>query len=212
MGNYRNIKSVKNKSPKNKNKSPKNKNKSVNKNKNKSPKNTTTKNKNKNKNKNKHRIKTCIAVLKPDKSIAKNHVSGIVEFFQHTKNLHIKYEISGLTDGEHGFHIHKCGDLTEGCRSGCSHFNPDNNIHSGLREKKSHAGDLGNITSRNGLAKGIISTDKVTLRPSIRNIIGRMIIVHSDRDDLGLGHDDESLKTGNAGKRLACGIIGIKAE
>ena len=203
MGNHRNIKSPKNKSVKNKNKS-------VNKNKNKIPKNTTTKNKNKNKNK--HRIKSCIAVLKPDKSIAKNHVSGIVEFFQHSKNLHIKYEISGLTDGEHGFHIHKCGDLTEGCSSGCSHFNPDNNIHGGLRDKKSHAGDLGNITSRNGLAKGIISTDKVTLRPSIRNIIGRMIIVHRDRDDLGLGHDDESLKTGNAGKRLACGIIGIKAE
>ena len=209
MGNYRNIKSPKNKSVKNKNKSVnKNKNKSVNKNKNKSPKNNTTKRKNKNQ----HRIKTCIAVLKPDKSIVKNHVSGIVEFFQHSKNLHIKYEISGLTDGEHGFHIHKCGDLTEGCNSGCSHFNPDNNIHGGLRDKKSHAGDLGNITSRNGLAKGTISTDKVTLRPSIRNIIGRMIIVHRDRDDLGLGQDDESLKTGNAGKRLACGIIGIKAE
>ena len=40
-------------------------------------------------------------------------------------------------------------------------------------------------------------------------IVGRMIIVHQDRDDLGLGGDEESLKTGNAGKRVACGVIGL---
>jgi Cu-Zn family superoxide dismutase len=193
------------------NKSPKNK--SVKKNKNKIPKNTTTKNTTtKRKNKNERPIKSCIAVLSPDKSITGNHVRGIVEFFQYSKNLHIKYEITGLANGEHGFHIHQCGDLTKGCNSGCSHFNPHGNNHSGLHYNLSHAGDLGNIMSRNGIAKGTISTDKVTLRPSIRNIIGRMIIVHRDRDDIGLGGDKESLKTGNAGKRLACGIIGIRSE
>ena len=40
-------------------------------------------------------------------------------------------------------------------------------------------------------------------------IVGRMIIVHADRDDLGQGGDAESLKTGNAGKRVACGVIGL---
>ena len=154
----------------------------------------------------------CIAVINPDNQIPDNHVSGIVEFRQNHKNIVIKYKITGLTDGEHGFHIHRCGDLTKGCSSGCDHFNPDGSTHGGLDDYKSHAGDLGNIMSLNGLAQGTISTDKITLRPGIRNIIGRMIIVHRDRDDLGVCGDPESLKTGNAGKRLACGIIGIKSE
>ena len=42
-----------------------------------------------------------------------------------------------------------------------------------------------------------------------RSVLGRGVIVHADEDDLGLGGDDESLVTGNAGARLACCIIAV---
>lgn len=165
-------------------------------------------------NKTTHKAKRleCVAVLNPDKNIPKNNVYGVVEFIERPKHLDIKYRIHNLSDGEHGFHIHKCGDLTKGCSSGCAHFNPVKCNHGGLKSRKCHAGDLGNIKSKRGVARGTIRTSKVTLRKSIRNITGRMIIVHADRDDLGQGGDEESLKTGNAGKRLACGVIGIRSD
>lgn len=169
------------------------------------------------KRKRKNKRVECVAVLTPDKNISGNNVNGVVKFIQHSgsSTLEIKYDIKNLDDGEHGFHIHKCGDLTRGCSSGCEHFNPGNKTHGGLHDKDSHAGDLGNIKSENGVAKGSIKTNKITLRKGKSNIIGRMIIVHKGRDDLGRGRGEEreeSLKTGNAGSRLACGVIGIRSE
>ena len=154
----------------------------------------------------------CIAKMFPDKKIKNNNVKGIVNFKQHENKLIIEYNIKNLSDGKHGFHIHKCGDITKGCSSGCEHFNPYNNVHGSLENNNSHAGDLGNIISINGLSKGILITEKISINPCSKNsIIGRMIIVHKNEDDLGLGNNSESLKTGNAGKRLSCGIIGIKS-
>ncbi len=153
--------------------------------------------------------KKCIAVLKSDESIKNNSVNGVVNFIQKNNYLLIKYSIKNLSDGLHGFHIHKCGDLTKGCHSGCEHFNPFNKKHGSLNSNNSHAGDLGNIISINNIAEGIIKTNKISLNNNKKNIIGRMVIVHENIDDCGNGKNEESLITGNAGKRLACGIIGI---
>ena len=153
--------------------------------------------------------RNAVAVLAPND----NGVAGVVHFTQEEDTVHIDYDITGLTDGEHGFHIHTYGDLTDGCDSACSHFNPDNTEHGGLDSKIRHLGDLGNISSEKGVSKGRLSTDTLSLKSGKRNsIVGRMIIVHADRDDLGKGGDAESLKTGNAGKRVGCGVIGLAKD
>ncbi len=127
------------------------------------------------------------------------------------KGVKIKYELKNLKDGLHGFHIHEYGDLSEGCSSACNHFNPYNKNHGGLDTKESHLGDLGNVRSKNGVAKGTKFKKDLSLGISKTSIIGRMIIVHSDEDDLGKGGNAESLKTGNAGARIGCAVIGLSS-
>ena len=69
-------------------------------------------------------------------------------------------------------------------------------------------GDLGNILSDNaGIARVNITDSQVKLcGPD--SVLGRAFVVHAGVDDLGKGGNDESLKTGNAGGRIGCGIIG----
>ena len=120
----------------------------------------------------------------------------------------IKGTITGLTPGEHGFHIHEFGDMSDGCKSMGGHYNPDGVDHGNLGD--GHVGDLGNITADgSGVAKFTIRADRVDLLGD-RSVVGRGIVVHSDKDDLGKGGDEESLKTGNAGDRLACGVITLR--
>ena len=139
-----------------------------------------------------------------------NNITGIVKFRMKPSNkTFVEYEIDGLEDGKHGFHIHQYGNLSDGCNSACAHFNPDNTEHGGPYSKIRHAGDLGNIVSKKNKSKGTLFAKKLTLSPGKYCITGRMIIVHEDEDDLGKGGDEESLKTGNAGKRLTCGVIGL---
>ena len=122
----------------------------------------------------------------------------------------IKGTITGLTPGEHGFHIHEFGDMSDGCKSMGGHYNPDGVDHGNINE--GHVGDLGNITAdKSGTAKFTIQAKRVDLIGE-RSVIGRGFVVHSDVDDLGKGGDDESLKTGNAGDRLACGVIVTRSE
>ena len=156
--------------------------------------------------KNKNPVLNAICILNQND----NNVKGTINFKNINNKLYIKYNITGLSDGEHGFHVHEYGDLSDNCNSGCSHFNPFNETHGGPNSNHRHAGDLGNIISKNNIAKGTIVDNILSLDFNKKTcIIGRMMIVHEQKDDLGLGNNDESLKTGNAGKRLACGIIGI---
>ena len=133
---------------------------------------------------------------------------GVVIFKQNRKSMSITIGVTGLSPGKHGFHIHKTGDLREGCGSLCAHFNPYNKTHGSRTSTVRHIGDLGNVSADN---KGnVLETFRDTNLTILgkHGVLGRSVIVHQDEDDLGRGGDKESLKTGNAGKRVLCGIIG----
>ena len=128
--------------------------------------------------------------------------------------MKIDLHINGLNQNSlHGFHVHEAGDLTDKCTSMCSHFNPYSKTHGCPGMKERHVGDLGNIkTNSKGEAKYHYFDDVIKLRGIKSNIIGRGLIIHADQDDCGKGDNAESLKTGNAGKRIACAVIGYSKD
>jgi superoxide dismutase, Cu-Zn family len=149
-----------------------------------------------------------VCVLKGD------FVSGVVHFSQETEDgpTLIEAEVKGLTPGLHGFHIHEYGDTTNGCVSAGAHYNPHGKTHGGPNEETRHVGDLGNIEANADGVGTIKIEDSLIKVIGQYSIIGRAMVVHEKVDDLGKGGNEESLKTGNAGGRIACGIIGIAAN
>ena len=140
-------------------------------------------------------------------------IKGTIVFRESSKsdNIMIDLDISGLKPGKHGFHIHETGNLLDKCKECKAHFNPFNKNHGGPKSKERHVGDLGNIIAdKNGKVKTTFSDHQISLRDTKRNIIGRSVIIHDKEDDLGKGGDEESLRTGNAGARLVCAVIGYK--
>ena len=141
-------------------------------------------------------------------------VYGTVKFIQQDTTIYIVLDLHGLKKNAlHGFHVHTYGDLSDGCNSACAHFNPFGNTHGCPGMKNRHVGDLGNInTDLFGNAKYVFADNVISLKISEPScILGRMLIIHEDEDDCGMGKGQrktESLKTGNAGKRIACAVIG----
>ena len=138
-------------------------------------------------------------------------IKGTVVFRQ-KKDGHVEIELnlSGLKKNHsHGFHIHEYGDMSDSCESMCAHFNPYGKTHGGPDDSNRHIGDLGNIeTDANGNARYIFKDSAIKLTGTKCNIIGRGLVIHADTDDLGCGNNAASKITGNAGKRIACAVIG----
>ena len=154
--------------------------------------------------------------MKPIFAIAvfTDNIKGYVKFTEYNDTVRIDVNLTGLRPNSlHGFHVHEAGDLTDKCMSMCSHFNPFNQTHGGTDSKHRHVGDLGNLQTNNkGESKYYYYDDVIKLHGSKRNIIGRGLIIHENEDDCGKGENDESLKTGNAGKRIACAVIGYAKD
>ena len=139
-----------------------------------------------------------------------NNIKGHILFKENIKNkcVDITVDLSGLEPGLHGFHIHEYGDLREGCKSTCNHYNPKKKNHGGPLDKDRHMGDLGNIkVNKNGICKMKLQDKIIKLRGKY-SIIGRSVVIHEDEDDLGKGNHKDSHTTGHAGKRIGCGVIG----
>ena len=141
-----------------------------------------------------------------------SNIKGSIYFTEHSNlnDVTIDINLNGLSpNSQLGFHIHEAGDLSDGCTSACAHFNPFKTVHGGKDSAIRHVGDLGNITTdAAGNCKMKFRDHLIKLRGYTQNIIGRSIVIHEKKDDLGNGGDEESLKTGNAGKRIACAVIG----
>ncbi|PYH62681.1 ABC transporter family protein [Aspergillus niger] len=150
-----------------------------------------------------------IAVIRGD-----SKVSGTVTFEQANENTPttISWNITGHdANAERGFHVHQFGDNTNGCTSAGPHFNPFGKTHGAPEDDERHVGDLGNFkTDAEGNAVGS-KQDKLVKLIGAESVLGRTLVVHAGTDDLGRGGNEESKKTGNAGPRPACGVIGIAA-
>lgn len=134
-------------------------------------------------------------------------VGGEVKFTATAAGVSIEAHVNGLTPGKHGFHIHEVGECAGDGTSAGPHFNPTAAAHGGPDGEVLHAGDMGNIEAdATGHAMVTMISKHVSLEAGVPNsIIGRSVIVHQDPDDL------TSQPAGNAGPRIACGIITLDA-
>ncbi|MBX2996506.1 MAG: superoxide dismutase family protein [Bdellovibrionaceae bacterium] len=129
-----------------------------------------------------------------------SNASGHVHFHQLDKRVHVAFEVKGLAaNSKHGFHLHEKGDCSAiDAMSAGGHYNPGGHQHGSLVSANRHAGDFGNIQANaQGVAKGELYLDNM----HVRQLKGLSVIVHEKEDD------EKSQPAGNAGSRIACGVI-----
>lgn len=136
-------------------------------------------------------------------------VLGYIEFSEEINgNTRIFGKLNGLPIGEHGMHIHEKGNPRKCCSELGDHFNPYNKQHGDRLSKERHVGDMGNIKFDEFGNCEFSFIDELIKINGEHSVIGRSIIIHKNKDDLGLGSFPDSKKTGHSGERIAYGIIG----
>lgn len=137
-------------------------------------------------------------------SASGSSVTGTVNFEEKDGKIMVTAQIEGLSPGDHGFHIHEKGDCSApDASSAGGHFNPAGVEHGAPSDPPHHAGDLGNLTANEeGVAQTTMEVEFLSLEEGAdNNIRGRAVVVHGKADDL------ESQPSGQAGPRVACGVI-----
>jgi len=144
---------------------------------------------------------SAVALLQPRSG---SNVSGSVKFTQIGDVVRDTGEITGHSKGPKAMHIHEKGDCSDdkGMSTG-GHFNPGKHKHGGPYDPVKHAGDLGNVVFNDaGVARINFTVGDISVsRDRPDGIIGRAVIVHAATDDMVTD------PTGNAGGRVACGVI-----
>lgn len=145
-----------------------------------------------------------IAILLPTQG---SNVTGVVKFTKVDGGVRVEAHVEGLTPGVHGFHVHEYGDLSapDGTSAG-GHFNPQGHDHGAPDGDKRHVGDLGNLEADEDGHAHYDRVDSELALSGAHSIIGRGIVVHEKADDL------KSQPTGDAGGRVAVGVIGIAKQ
>jgi len=145
---------------------------------------------------------TATAALQPT---AGNQTGGELRFAVLDGRIEVTGTVTGLpAGGTHGFHVHETGDCSapDGSSAG-GHFNPGSTDHGRVGQGAHHAGDSDNITAgSDGTAQVSGWLEGATIGDGgATDIVGKGVIVHKDADDYA------TQPTGNAGDRLACGVI-----
>ncbi len=134
-----------------------------------------------------------------------NSVGGSLRFNAADDGVRITGQITGLAaDSEHGFHVHETGDCSApDASSAGGHFNPASSPHGRVGQPPHHAGDTDNLTAdADGVAEVERQLQGATLGDgAATDIVGKAVIVHAKADDYS------SQPSGDAGDRLACGVI-----
>jgi Cu-Zn family superoxide dismutase len=147
-------------------------------------------------------VKQVVAVLHPASG---SKCKGKVVFTQEGAKVKVVAHIEGLNPGQkHAMHIHEFGDCSaaDGSSAG-GHYNPEKHAHGLPNTTQRHAGDLGNLEAdSSGNAHLEITVDNISVAGLKNPIVGRGVIVHAKADDGGQ-------PVGNAGGRIACGVIGV---
>lgn len=148
-------------------------------------------------------IGAAVAVLQPTDGHA---VRGTVLFYQRGDSVQVVADVAGLEPGtRHGFHVHAFGDLTapDGSHAG-GHYDPDHHDHGLPPQTPRHAGDLGNLEAdQRGHAHRELTVGNISVAGRRNPVLGRAVIVHARPDD-------GSQPAGDAGRRLAQGVIGVR--
>jgi Cu-Zn family superoxide dismutase len=140
------------------------------------------------------------ATLQPT---AGNTTAGTVTFTAQGGQLAVHARVTGLKpNAEHGFHLHEKGDCSSpDATSAGGHFNPDGKPH-GPQDAPHHAGDMPALKADgSGVAEARFMLAGVSVGSGPADVVGKGLIVHAQPDDY------KTQPTGNAGARLACGVV-----